>query len=653
MNLINISLALLLTLVPVHAQNRLNVKGFGSSPPKSTYVTTVPTSRSLAPQRGENPLKIALKFARNQIASEFVVKNVYQSKHNGVTHVYLRQLIDGLEVVNGDMNINVDKKGNVISFGNSFYNEKDSKGLKNKGENEVKKNPQRNALLTPEKALLTLYDHLGLKVEPKDVNKKGSLKKGKDSTILLNAPYSVAPIPVKPGLIQSNGGLERVWEIIPELEDNWIQAHVSAETGQVKAIIDWVADASYNVIPLGDNDPETGERRLVKDPHDNIASPQGWHELNQTRQTTTIGNNVYAQENHDASEDWLKKKRPDGGKNLIFDHKLDLKQDPNMYLNATITNLFYWNNIMHDLYYRYGFNEEAGNFQEDNRGRGGYGGDSVIAYAQYGNGKNGYKNNASFSTPPDGSHGKMKMFLYTRTDPRRDGALDNDIVVHEYTHGLSNRLTGGPANSRCLGYGEPGGMGEGWGDFVGTILQIQPSHTRKDNFAHAAYANNKASGNRKYMYSTDMKTNPTTYRTLNENEYQEVHAIGNVWANILYEVYWNLVDKLPFTSSWFPPTTSPTDAKEHIIRHGNTLALQLVIDGMKLQPCRPTFLDARDAILQADQLLTNGANKCEIWKGFAKRGVGVGAKYERDQNDSIVNRVEDFEIPKNACEKSS
>lgn len=47
--------------------------------------------------------------------------------------------------------------------------------------------------------------------------------------------------------------------------------------------------------------------------------------------------------------------------------------------------------------------------------------------------------------------------------PYRDGDLEAGIVIHELSHGLSTRLTGGPANSGCLGWGESGGMGEGWG----------------------------------------------------------------------------------------------------------------------------------------------------------------------------------------------
>jgi extracellular elastinolytic metalloproteinase len=73
---------------------------------------------------------------------------------------------------------------------------------------------------------------------------------------------------------------------------------------------------------------------------------------------------------------------------------VDLTAEPKSYLDAAITNLFYWNNIMHDLFYKYGFNEESGNFQENNLGRGGKGNDAVIANAQDGAGYN----NANFAT---------------------------------------------------------------------------------------------------------------------------------------------------------------------------------------------------------------------------------------------------------------
>lgn len=66
-------------------------------------------------------------------------------------------------------------------------------------------------------------------------------------------------------------------------------------------------------------------------------------------------------------------------------------------------------------------------------------------------------------TPPDGQNGRMRMYLWNTAVPYRDGDMEAGIVIHELCHGLSTRLTGGPANSGCLGWGESGGMGEGWG----------------------------------------------------------------------------------------------------------------------------------------------------------------------------------------------
>ena len=89
---------------------------------------------------------------------------------------------------------------------------------------------------------------------------------------------------------------------------------------------------------------------------------------------------------------------PSGGAALNFDFPLNLAQAPSTYRPAAVTNLFYWNNIIHDVQYQYGFDEAAGNFQINNYGRGGLGNDRVHAEAQDGGGTN----NANFVTPPDG-----------------------------------------------------------------------------------------------------------------------------------------------------------------------------------------------------------------------------------------------------------
>lgn len=135
---------------------------------------------------------------------------------------------------------------------------------------------------------------------------------------------------------------------------------------------------------------------------------------------------------------------------MNFNFAVDLTAKPITYINASITNLFYWNNIMHDLFHLYGFDEQSGNFQNSNADKGGRGGDAVIANAQDGSGYN----NANFATPPDGQNGRMRMYIWDVTDPQRDGDFESGIIIHEYSHGISTRLTGGPRNSNCLGWGE-------------------------------------------------------------------------------------------------------------------------------------------------------------------------------------------------------
>jgi extracellular elastinolytic metalloproteinase len=119
--------------------------------------------------------------------------------------------------------------------------------------------------------------------------------------------------------------------------------------------------------------------------------------------------------------------------------------------------------------------------------------------------------NANFATPPDGQTGQMRMFTWTKTTPQRDGALANDIIVHEFTHGVSNRLTGG-GTGMCLQTTEAGGMGEGWSDAMADITECKSNPV--PDFTLGSYVFNTPGGIRSYPYSTSMTTNPLTYSSL-------------------------------------------------------------------------------------------------------------------------------------------
>jgi extracellular elastinolytic metalloproteinase len=545
---------------------------------------------------------------------DFVVKDTYNSD-NGVTHTYLKQLVNGKEVFNGDFNINTDNSGNVISYGNSFY-----KGSVPKSNSLVGEKPGNAA-----DAVEALFKHI--QVELGVSKDKVTVVEGRStdgSATLNNIPSAPNGVQAVPKYIQnSNGELVLGWELEADLEENWLNGFVSSNN-QVVALHDWVHDASYNVWPIGVNDPEDGKRTAVTKQGTPKTSPNGWHDQGSGKKfTTTTGNNVIAFDHRKTSDTVKNAPRAEGGKNLKFDFPIDFKKQPETYVNAAISQLFYTTNSLHDIYYAHGFNEVAGNFQQNNFGKGGKQGDVLYAQAQDGDGTD----NADFSTPPDGKNPRMRMFLWDTTDPKRDGDFDNGIITHEYTHGLSTRLTGGPANSNCLNSLEAGGMGEGWGDAMANILRTRKEHNRNTDFPIGAYIYNGKTI-RKHNYSTSLTTNPDTYATI--NEHNEVHQVGATWAEFLYEVYWNLIDKHGFN----PDLTSGNhDA-------GNTLMIRLLIDSFKLQPCEPTIIQSRDAILLADKQLTKGANKCEIWKAFAKRGLGVNA------SDAGGKYVDGHDLPK-------
>jgi hypothetical protein len=161
-------------------------------------------------------------------------------------------------------------------------------------------------------------------------------------------------------------------------------------------------------------------------------------------------------------------------------------------------------------------------------------------------------------------------------------------------------------------------MGEGWSDFLALVLTANPSHTATTPRGIGTYVSfqpGTGPGIRPTPYTTDLRVNPSTYDTIKQPTITVPHGVGYVWATMLWEVYWNLVEKHGFNPDIYGDWRTG----------GNNLALQLVIDGMKLQPCLPGFVDGRDAILEADQVLTGGQNQCLIWRGFAKRGLGTSA----------------------------
>ncbi|PIF44036.1 putative secreted protein (Por secretion system target) [Chryseobacterium sp. 52] len=541
-------------------------------------------------------------------------------------------------------------------------------------------------------------------------------------------------------------------------------------------------NASYNVFPLPTEAPTFGARAVLNNPWDISASPEGWHSDGTNTYTNTRGNNVYAYS--DQTNTNTPGYSPNGGSTLNFNFSFDEGRyiSPFAHRDASITNLFYMNNKMHDIFYKFGFTEAARNYQTNNFANGGMGGDAVNAEAYDGSGLNNANFSSGYETTINGqvflAAPRMQMYIYDRTQTTADpisryqynspttavarakamtgtasfgpllfdgqsvtgnlavsvpadactqpaagsltgkiavitstgceyglkvlnaqnagaigaivyrpstdtpismgggasggqvtipsinigkteglymvaelgngnvinatlandfngfrhSSLDNGIVAHEYGHGISNRLTG--QGYSCLSATNSAEqMGEGWSDFFALMLTARPGDTSALARGMATYSKGEApsgGGIRPAKYSPDFAVNSYTYG--NTNTVSGSHAIGFIWASMLWDLTWKYIEKYGYNSDVLASATS-----------GNAKVLQLVVNGLKLQACSPTFIDGRDAILQADAVGNGGIDKCMIWGAFAKRGLGVNAS--AGVRATANDQVENFAVP--------
>jgi hypothetical protein len=578
----------------------------------------------------------------------------YRTARSSTRKVVWHQQLDGIDIFEAVFQANLTADGGLINVGSQLI-----------AQPTVAAGGQGRAALvavppvTVEAAVAQAGQHLGEKVVASGVKAQAPPADRPDrrqafrAAMLTDAEAGLVWVPMDATT------LRLAWDVTltSRVRGEMYRVLVDAETAAVlvrQSLTAYNTEASYRVFTTESPTPMSPGHESVSSLQPSLveralvttaalvpaASPAGWLAADET---ITTGNNAdaYTDANADNVADLP---RTDGGPERVFDFPLDLTQEPWTHKDASVTQLFYWTNFAHDRLYELGFTEAAGNFQLDNFGRGGEGSDPVNAEAQDGSGTN----NANFSTPVDGGRGRMQMFNWTFTTPDRDGTFDVEIVLHEYAHGLSNRLVGGPSVTMTALSSR--GMGEGWSDFYGMALMAEAGENPQGNWAHGGYARyqlmgwfseNYYYGGRRYSYSTDMRKNPHTFRDIDPTQVNwhtdvprspthaatqdatQVHYQGTVWCTMLWEMRANLVMK-------------------HGFALGNERALFLVTEGMKLGPANPNFVQARDGILQA-ALVNHPEDVGEVWAAFAKRGLGEGAT--APASTSTTGITESYRVP--------
>jgi hypothetical protein len=764
----------------------------------------------------QQPLSRALsalttQATRQGLSEQDVLNPAVTSQHTdagtGLTHLYLRQRHQGIEVYGAVANATVAANGKLVTLHHSFL-------------------PNVAAQVRTTSPTLTAAQGVAAAARALSLPAPRALSVVKEGQPAEGLVFSKGGISLDDILVKlmyqplSSGELALAWDVTisPLDAQHYWNVRVDARTGALLDQTDYTVSEpssfadltqrtlatpkwpqvttptdsgsrvtvpnSYGVFPITIESPIHGARQLVIDPADALFSPFGWHDVNGVAgadSTNTKGNNVYAYLDRMNTNIFQKGNSPDGGATQVFDFPFVDGAQPTANSNAAVTNLFYWNNLMHDVMASKGFTEASGNFQVKNYSNTGLGNDAVRAEAQDGAGL-AVPNlgNANFSTPVDGQPPRMQMYEWsspisvTISSPasgagtyaavpaafgkklapgvsltgqfvlvndssatslgctrrfinaaalngniavldrgscdfsakvrnaklsgaravvvinnvagapgimaagadttntgipsvmisladgnalkatlaagatttgslgatvNRDGDFDNGIIAHEYGHGISTRLTGGAGVGGCLNNVEQ--MGEGWSDFFALWMTTKPGDvgtTGRGIGTYASYQPITGLGIRPTRYSTDMSINPSTYALLGTANYSttptggtNVHSIGYLWATALWDLNWALIGRYGYNSDLRAQTG------------GNNVALRLVIEGLKLQGCRPGFLDGRNGILKADSALNNAANSALIWQVFARRGMGFNAV--QGSSNSFSDQTAGFGLP--------
>jgi subtilisin-like proprotein convertase family protein len=612
---------------------RLGAAGGVSTDPASGRVRMVATTGGHLASSGTSPADTVRDFLRTHAKAYGVdgsdLALLRRSQHvispDGVSHVFFDQVAAGIPVFGPGVRGDLDRAGRLVDVSGSPVPGVTAPGA---------------PALTATEARARASASVGGRAHAKVLSRSGEAQRITEFPRLESARLVLFP---------TASGTRLAWRVgVNGVDPYFYEVVVDARTGQLlyrRGLTDFDNDDSAQVFETWPGGPGTaGTQQPV-----NLSADPTW--LNDSAgHTRLFGNNAhtYADVDGSDSDDSATEDVPrDGtGGGTTHTYRFPLKKvlsnttaqpcppdtaggctwdpgDPTSQetnRKEATTQAFYFVNRFHDHLKAapIGFNEASGNFQESNpAGTGGVGGDPVNTEANDNalqlDPEQDSRNNANMSTDPiDGRPPRMQMYLFSNEDTSGFSAVNGDdeadIVYHEYTHGLSNRLV--PDLGGTLGDDQGGAMGEAWSDFYAMDYLVSKGYLTDTNTpgelrvgeyvgqgqdlirtqpvdcpVGAAGANCPAGG---YTYADygDVSAGP------------EVHADGEIWAATL----WDLRQAL-----------------------GSNVALTLVTGGMRLSPADPSYLDMRDAIIREDGAAFASAHFKQLSAIFAARGMGGNA----------------------------
>ncbi|MGV3659958.1 MAG: choice-of-anchor D domain-containing protein [Prosthecobacter sp.] len=766
---------------------------------------TVPGLSLTGPLGGKNAKETVISFVEaykglfghgsNLLSDPGKSRVITESEQDGVTHLVWEQLVNGIPVEGRSFSASVASDGSIVALGDLFV-----------ADGAAAASPA--PAVTVEQAISVAVNETGMQMDaaglkessgaavpsPEYVKHHGSGLSGESQSRLIWFP-------------QGDKTLALAWDVTfkPANRMEMFRAMVDASDGSILFRQSMSHAANYNAQVRMWSDASTGQpiespkgqsptnstASTTTEPANtsqqlvtylappvgttNVPSPNGWLDLytyvDQSGVThnvlLTLGSNVDA-----TSYDGTGYSYPvmsgvgstaNGNQTGVFDFTANLTVEPSDATTrlASAVSAFALCNWMHDSLWNVGFKTADGAFEGAAK--------RAVVYTQV----PGAANNAiSFSTniPSNGSP-EIYLGLMTGPSPDRDTAFDADVVLHEYTHGMVNRLVGAGTATIDINSLQPASMNEGWADFYAMAMLSRSGDALGGNYvAGEYYSKEMASGfntnyyfaDRRYPYSTNVAVNPLTFKDIdpyqasphsgvplsprypvavnvpqmiqNDMSYvitqrdfynytlpvpsatvarsgNQVVVTGTINGLVL-DISVSVanggsdntqsisVSTVPATPSSAQVTTitpsgrfefsdsvsfsygyddgfnnfssglfdSVTDAAEshtageawammlwearaNVIQNksfatGNDRILKLVTAAMKLVPHpNPTWIEERNNILSSDNAAYGREDEPEIWAGFAKRGMGIGASAPAATTTTGVVESFDLAIP--------